>query len=100
MSDADSMRQTGRDGESVSPVARATPPASTSGRATSPPSQHVAAATRPSKLDPHEPLIDLWVEEDASNRGEQRHTARRMWQRLRDEEGADVSEANVCERLG
>ena len=52
--------------------------------------------TRPSKLDPHEPLIDQWIEEDTANRGKQRHTARRIWQRLCEEEGADVSEATVC----
>ena len=74
----------GGDGESVSPVARATLPASTSGRTTSPPSQHVDATARLSKLDPHEPLIDL---EEAAPHGEK---------------GADVSEVTVCvcEHLG
>ena len=101
MSDVNSMRQTGRDGESVSPVARATGVSRDTvykylRKDDFSPEPPVAVPTRPSKLDPHEPLIDLWAEEDAANRGKQRHTARRIWQRLCEEEGADVSEATVC----
>lgn len=52
-------------------------------------------STRPSKLDPYKPYIGGWLEEDADNWRKQRHTARRIWQRLKDEFGADVSESTV-----
>ena len=90
-----------RDGESVSSIARATGVSRDTvykylRKDDFSPEPLVAAATRPSKLDPYKPLVDLWIEEDTTNWRKQRHTARRIWQRLRDEEGADVSEATVC----
>lgn len=50
----------------------------------------------PSKLDPYKPIIGQWLEEDARGWRKQRHTARRIWRRLRDEFGADISESTVC----
>lgn len=50
---------------------------------------------RPSKLDPYKPLIRQWLEEDSMSWRKQRHTARRIWRRLRDDLGADVSETTV-----
>ncbi len=50
---------------------------------------------RPSKLDRYKPLIDSWLDDDASNWRKQRHTARRIWERLRDECGADIGESTV-----
>ena len=51
--------------------------------------------TAASKLDPYKPIIRQWLEEDAKSWRKQRHTARRIWQRLRDECGADVGETTV-----
>lgn len=48
-----------------------------------------------SKLDPYKSIIDNWLDEDSKNWHKQRHTARRIWQRLKDEYGADVSECTV-----
>ena len=53
------------------------------------------ARVRASKLDPYKPIIRQWLADDAGNWRKQRHTARKIWQRLRDEHGADVSEATV-----
>lgn len=45
------------------------------------PSQPVEAV-RPSKLDPHKSLIDTWLEEDRERWYKQRHTAKRIHDRL------------------
>ena len=46
----------------------------------------------PSKLDPFKPLIQQWLEEDRKNRYKQRHTAKRIHDRLTQEcEGYDAS---------
>ena len=50
---------------------------------------------RRSKLDPYRPLIEQWLDEDAENWRKQRHTAHRIWERLTQEEGVEVSEARV-----
>lgn len=42
-------------------------------------------AARPSKLDPHKPLIDTWLEEDQGRWYKQRHTAKRIHDRLKAE---------------
>jgi transposase len=41
-------------------------------------------------------IIDEWLKVDLEAPRKQRHTARRVWQRLRDEHGADVSERQVA----
>ena len=46
-------------------------------------------------LGGHEATIRRWLEEDRAAPRKQRHTARRVWQRLRDEEGAAVAESTV-----
>jgi transposase len=52
--------------------------------------------TRPSPvLDPFKPIIDGWLEQDRKAPRKQRHTARRVWQRLVDEHGATVGETTV-----
>jgi transposase len=48
------------------------------------------------KLGPYRPLIDEWLKADREAPRKQRHTARRVWQRLVDEHGAEVSERQVC----
>jgi transposase len=51
---------------------------------------------RPSpKLGPHQGLIDCWLEADREAPRKQRHTARRVWERLRDEHDVEVSERQV-----
>jgi transposase len=46
-------------------------------------------------LDCWKPLIDQWLEEDRSAPRKQRHTARRVWQRLVEEHRAQVGESTV-----
>ena len=50
---------------------------------------------RESKLDQYKPIIDGWLDEDARKWHKQRHTARRIWKRLCDEYGAEISECTV-----
>ena len=50
---------------------------------------------RTSSLDRYRPLIESWLDEDERNWRKQRHTAHRIWVRLRDEAGADVGESTV-----
>ncbi len=53
------------------------------------------AKSNGSKIDPYAPLIEQWLDEDARNWRKQRHTAKRIWERLRDECGADVGYSTV-----
>lgn len=46
-------------------------------------------------LDRWKPLIDEWLEADRKAPRKQRHTARRVWQRLVEEHGARVGESTV-----
>jgi len=78
MSGVNSIRQMRRDGESVSPIARATGVSRDTvykylRKDDLSPEPLVAVAARPSKLDPYKPLVDLWIEEDAANWRKQRH---------------------------
>lgn len=47
------------------------------------------------KMDRWKQTIDGWLEADRSAPRKQRHTARRVWQRLVEEHGADVAEGTV-----
>ena len=49
------------------------------------------------KLGGYQELIDSWLEGDRDAPRKQRHTARRIWERLRDEHAADVAERTVRE---
>jgi len=49
------------------------------------------------KLGPYRGLIDSWLDGDRDAPRKQRHTARRIWERLRDEHAADVGERTVRE---
>lgn len=51
--------------------------------------------TRGSVIDPYLPLIGQWLAEDRASWRKQRHTATRIWERLRDEHGAEVSLSTV-----
>jgi transposase len=64
----------------------------------------LASAVRPARktvvrsspvLDEWKPTIDAWLEADRSAPRKQRHTARRVWQRLVDERQAQVGESTV-----
>jgi transposase len=48
------------------------------------------------KLGSYRPVIDEILEADPEAPRKQRHTARRIWQRLVEEHGAEVSERQVC----
>lgn len=50
---------------------------------------------RPSMLDEYRPIIEGWLDEDSKTWRKQHHTARRIWQRLRDEYGCTASESTV-----
>jgi transposase len=45
-------------------------------------------------------VIDAWLEEDRSAPRKQRHTARRVWQRLVEEHGAEIGESTVRRYVG
>jgi transposase len=47
------------------------------------------------KLGPYRAVIDGWLQADRAAPRKQRHTARRIYQRLVDEQGADVAETTV-----
>jgi transposase len=47
------------------------------------------------QLGPHRATIDAWLEADLQAPAKQRHSARRIFQRLLDEHGAEVSERQV-----
>ena len=54
------------------------------------------AVERPAPaIDPHGATIARWLMDDLDSPRKQRHTARRVWQRLLDEEGAVVAESTV-----
>lgn len=60
------------------------------------PPERKAPVGRPApKLGPYRELIDGWLVADRAAPPKQRHTARRIWQRLVEEEGADVAEVTV-----
>jgi transposase len=46
-------------------------------------------------LGPHEATVRAWLVADVDAPRKQRHTARRVWQRLVEEEGAQVAESSV-----
>jgi transposase len=47
-------------------------------------------------LGAYHAIIDAWIDADREAPRKQRHTARRIWQRLVEEHGAVVSERQVC----
>jgi transposase len=60
-----------------------------------PPPRKVAEGRPAPRLGRYRPLIDEWLLADREAPRKQRHTARRVWQRLVDEHGAEVSERQV-----
>lgn len=61
-----------------------------------PVARKVPAVAKPApKMDCWKPLIDRWLEDDLKVPRKQRHTSRRVWQRLVLEHGADIGESTV-----
>lgn len=60
-----------------------------------PPAKRAPVGRPAPKLGPYRALIDEWLEADRRAPRKQRHTAKRIWQRLVDEHGADVAEVTV-----
>ena len=100
MDRVDSMRRKCRRGEPVAAIARELgvsrdtvhKHARTEDLSPEPPK---ARKGRPSKMDGWAPLVDQWLTDDFRENRKQRHTAHRVWRRLVDECGADVSEQTV-----
>jgi len=59
-----------------------------------PPPRQVVQRVRPAS-GPHDATIARWLTEDRAVHHKQRHTARRIWERLVDEAGATLSEPTV-----
>jgi transposase len=62
-----------------------------------PPSRKQPEGRPAPKLGPYRPLIDEWLRTDREAPRKQRHTAKRVWERLVSEHGADVAETTVRE---
>lgn len=60
-----------------------------------PPERKRRAPAAAPVLDRWKPLIEEWLEADQSAPRKQRHTARRVWQRLVEEHGAQIGESTV-----
>jgi hypothetical protein len=60
-----------------------------------PPPRKTYPARRRPAIDPFAAVIDSWLRADQDAPRKQRHTARRVWQRLVAEHGATVSEVTV-----
>ena len=99
MSQTYSIRQMRKNGESISEIARKagvsrnTVYAKLAISDLSP--QMPARRSKPKVLDPYRGVIESWLDEDARNWRKQRHTARRIWRRLRDELGVECCESTV-----
>lgn len=62
-----------------------------------PPVKRKPAGRSAPKLGAYRELIDSWLDADLCAPRKQRHTAKRIWERLRDEQAADVAERTVRE---
>jgi transposase len=60
-----------------------------------PPAKRSPVSRPAPKLGAYRALIDTWLEADRDAPRKQRHTARRVWQRLVEEQNAEVSERQV-----
>ena len=99
MTDQNSIRQLWRQGDSVSEIARKTGVSRDTVykyRDKADFSPEIPRKRRHrSKLDPYKPIIDGWLDDDMRSARKQRHTAKRIHDRLVDEHGADVSLTTV-----
>lgn len=100
MTDKNSIRLLWRQGDSVAEIARKTGVSRDTvykyrdmdDFSPKPPARR---AHRGSKLDPYRPLIESWLDDDMRSGRKQRHTAKRVHDRLVSECGADVSVSTV-----
>ena len=99
MSRIQSIRQLRRNGESIASIARKVGVSEPTVRkyleagdlSPKPP----VRKRRASAIDEYVPAIEQWLAEDRETWHKQRHTATRVWERLRDEKGAEVSLSTV-----
>lgn len=95
MSKAKDIREMRRDGHTIAEISRRAGVSEPTVRkylrrddfSSRPPLRRQAASI----LDPYKPTIGRWLEEDRRNWHKQRHTSRRVFERLRDEEGYEGS---------
>ena len=64
-----------------------------------PPAKRVPVSRPAPKLGAYRAVIDEWLLADRTAPPKQRHTAKRIWQRLVDEHGADVAEVTVRQHV-
>lgn len=99
MTDKNSIRLLWRQGDSVAEIARKTGVSRDTvykyrdmdDFSPEPPARRAQG----SKLDPYRPLIESWLDDDMRSGRKQRHTAKRVHDRLVSECGADVSVSTV-----
>jgi len=96
----ESIRRRSRRGESVAGIARAEGVSEPTVRkyarmADLSPEPPRATEVESPTLAPHEATIDSWLEDDCRNWRKQRHTAVRVYVRLREEEGYEGSYSTV-----
>lgn len=65
-----------------------------------PPPRKAAPPREAPALGPWKQIIDSWLEADETAPRKQRHTARRVWERLTDEHQAEVAESTVRRYVG
>ena len=106
MPQVQSIRRLRRNGESVASIARKTHVSEPTVRKYLAKEDLSAVPSvrkpRASVIDPYLPVIEQWLAEDRANWRKQRHTATRIWERLRDEHGAECVcsiESGPCERV-
>ena len=103
MSRINSIRRRRREGESIASIARAEGVSEPTVRkylkvddlSARPP----VRKGRASMLDEWTPVIEQWLAEDRVTWRKQRHTATRVWERLRDEHGVKVSLSTVTRKV-
>ena len=98
-----SIRRLRRNGESVASIARKTHVSEPTVRKYLAKEDLSAVPSvrkpRASVIDPYLPVIEQWLAEDRANWRKQRHTATRIWERLRDEHGATAIEYGLIAAL-
>lgn len=99
MSQTYSIRQMRKNGESISEIARKVGVSRNTvyAKLAEPNLSPRIPVKRPKEklLDRYRCVIESWLDEDARNWRKQRHTARRIWHRLRDEYGVECCESTV-----
>lgn len=99
MSVIQDIRRLRREGDSIASISRTTgvsePTVRKYLKAQDMSPQMPLKAKRPRLIDEYAHVVDGWLEEDLGNWHKQRHTAKRIWQRLCKEHGADLSYSSV-----